>query len=142
VLTTGEKPILPESALTGQQVRVVPLRDGVTEKLPTLEVKAIQTAILNNYGHVGLLFLQELFKERDNLMSLYTSFFNDFPQVDDITSDRAKEYYAAIALAGYLLERIFDNIGVTTTSSLDISVNTILMKMLFLIALCPITLKH
>ena len=39
LLTTGEKPILPESALTGQQVRVLPLRDGVTEKLPALTVK-------------------------------------------------------------------------------------------------------
>jgi uncharacterized protein (DUF927 family) len=35
VLTTGEKPILPESALMEQQVRVVPLRDGISEKLPS-----------------------------------------------------------------------------------------------------------
>jgi putative DNA primase/helicase len=117
LLTTGEKPILPESALTGQQVRVLPLRDGVTEKLPALTVKEIQNGITTNYGHVGVLFMQELFKEKENLISLFNSFFNDFPEVEDITSDRAKEYYAAVALAGYLLEIVFEKIGVTTQES-------------------------
>ena len=120
LLTTGEKPILPESALTGQQVRVLPLRDGVKDKLPALEVKEIQNAIIQNYGHVGALFLQELFKEKDNLSSLFNGFFNGFPEVEDITSDRAKEYYAAVALAGYLLERVFDKIGVITERSIKI----------------------
>lgn len=117
ILTTGEKPILPESALTGQQVRVVPLRDGVNEKLPALEVKEIQNGITENYGHVGVLFLQELFKEKDNLNSLFNAFFSNFPEVEDITSDRAKEYYAVITLAGYLLERVFERIGVQTKDS-------------------------
>jgi len=117
LLTTGEKPILPESALTGQQVRVLPLRDGVTEKLPALTVKEIQNGITTNYGHVGVLFMQELFKEKENLISLFNSFFDDFPEVEDITSDRAKEYYAAVALAGYLLEIVFEKIGVTTQES-------------------------
>lgn len=117
LLTTGEKPILPESALTGQQVRVLPLRDGVTEKLPALTVKEIQNGITTNYGHVGILFMQELFKEKENLISLFNSFFDDFPEVEDITSDRAKEYYVAVALAGYLLEIVFEKIGVTTQES-------------------------
>lgn len=120
LLTTGEKPILPESALTGQQVRVLPLRDGVKDKLPALEVKLIQNAITGNYGHVGVLFMRELFKEKDNLNSLFNSFFNDFEKVDDIAGDRAKEYYAAVALAGYLLERVFEHIGVETDSSINI----------------------
>ena len=71
LLTTGEKPILPESALTGQQVRVVPLREGVNEKLIQEIVNDIQTTIKTNYGHIGVLFLQELFKEQDNLTNLY-----------------------------------------------------------------------
>lgn len=120
LLTTGEKPILSESALTGQQVRVLPLRDGVKDKLPALEVKEFQNAIAQNYGHVGILFLQELFNEKDNLSSLFNSFFLDFPEVEDITSDRAKEYYAAVALAGYLLEKVFEKIGVITESSIKI----------------------
>ena len=122
MLTTGEKPILPESALIGQQVRVVPLRDGVTKKLPTLEVKQIQNAITANYGHVGPLFMQELFKEKDNLVSLFNAYFDQFPEVDkdDITGDRAKEYYAAIALAGYLLEKVFEKIGVEPNNPFDI----------------------
>jgi len=64
--------------------------------------------------------MQELFKEKDNLNSLFNSFFNDFQKVDDIAGDRAKEYYAAVALAGYLLERVFENIGVSTTTAIDI----------------------
>lgn len=114
VLTTGEKPILPESALMGQQVRVVPLRDGVKEKLPSELVNYVQTTIKTNYGHVGVLFLQELFNEKDNLTNLYNAFFESFPEVDrdDITSDRAKAYYAAIALAGYLLEKVFEKLGI------------------------------
>lgn len=114
LLTTGEKPILPESALTGQQVRVVPLREGINKKLKPETVSYIQTTIKTNYGHLGVLFLQELFKEKDNLASLYQALFKAFPKVetDDITSDRAKVYYATIALAGYLLERVFENMGI------------------------------
>lgn len=117
VLTTGEKPILSESALMGQQVRVVPLRDGVSEKLPRSTVKQILNAITTNYGHLGILFLQRLFKEKDNIKSLYNAFFNDFPEMEDITSDREKEYYAAIATAGYLLEQVFEEIKVDTKNS-------------------------
>ncbi len=114
LLTTGEKPILPESALTGQQVRVVPLREGVNKKLKPELVNYIQTTIKTNYGHIGILFLQELFKEKDSLASLYQSFFKAFPEAEteDITSDRAKGYYAVIAVAGYLLEKVFKNIGI------------------------------
>ncbi|MCO5383535.1 MAG: DUF927 domain-containing protein [Methanosarcina barkeri] len=114
LLTTGEKPILPESALTGQQVRVVPLREGINQKLKPEIVRHIQTSIKTNYGHIGVLFLHELFKEKDNLASLYEAFFKAFPEVetDDITSDRAKTYYAIIALAGHLLEKVFENIGI------------------------------
>jgi len=116
LLTTGEKPILPESALTGQQVRVVPLREGVNKKLKPELVSYIQKTIKTNYGHVGILFLQELFKEIDNLASLYEASFKAFPEVEteDITSDRAKGYYAAIAVAGYLLEKVFKSIGIET----------------------------
>ena len=117
VLTTGEKPILSESALMGQQVRVVPLRDGVSEKLPSSTVKQILNAITTNYGHIGILFMQKLFKEKDHLKSIYNAFFNDFPEMEDITSDRAKEYYAAIATAGYLLEKVFEEIKVETKNS-------------------------
>ncbi len=117
VLTTGEKPILPESALMGQQARVVPLREGVNDKLPSSHVKQILNLITTNYGHIGILFMQKLFKEIDNIKSLYNAFFNDFPEVEDITSDRAKEYYAAIATAGYLLEQVFEEIKVETKNS-------------------------
>jgi uncharacterized protein (DUF927 family) len=117
VLTTGEKPILPESALMGQQVRVVPLRDGVHDKLPSSNVKQILNAITTNYGHIGILFMQKLFKGKDNIKSLYNAFFNDFPEMEDITSDRAKEYYAAIATAGYFLEKVFEEIKVDTKNS-------------------------
>ena len=112
LLTTGEKPILSESALTGQQVRVVPLREGINEKLKPEVVNDVQTTIKTNYGHMGVLFLQELFKEKDNLTTLFNDYFKALPEVDDITSDRAKGYYAAIALAGYLLEKVFVKIGI------------------------------
>jgi putative DNA primase/helicase len=112
LLTTGEKPILPESALTGQQVRVVPLREGVNKKLRPEVVNDIQTTIKPNYGHIGVLFLKELFKEKDNLTTLFNEYFKVLPEVEDITSDRAKGYYAAIALAGYLLEKVFVEIGI------------------------------
>jgi putative DNA primase/helicase len=112
LLTTGEKPILSESALTGQQVRVVPLREGINEKLKSEVVNDVQTTIKTNYGHMGVLFLQELFKEKDNLTTLFNDYFKALPEVDDITSDRAKGYYAAIALVGYLLEKVFVKIGI------------------------------
>lgn len=115
LLSTGEKPILPESALMGQQVRVVPLRDGVNEKLPASEIKEIQSTIETNYGHFGLLFMQELFKEKDNLNSRFQTIFDTYPKVEDITSDRAKECYAIIELAGELFKKVCEKIGVNAT---------------------------
>ncbi len=66
----------------------------------------IQSTTAANCGHVLLLFTQELFKEKDNLSSLYNEFFDSFQKVEGIVSDRAKEFYAIIALDGSLLEKV------------------------------------
>jgi putative DNA primase/helicase len=120
LLSTGEKPILPESALMGQQVRVVPLKEGVDEKLPASLIKEIQSTIATNYGHVGILFMQELFKAINDLNSRFQVIFNTYPEVDDITSERAKECYTIIELAGQLFKTVCEKIGVEAPDPGDV----------------------
>jgi putative DNA primase/helicase len=67
LLTTGESPILTETARGGEDARVIPLKEGVEEIIPALEIANTERALKNNYGHVAIMFLQELFKEKDSI---------------------------------------------------------------------------
>jgi putative DNA primase/helicase len=120
LLTTGESPVLTENARGGEDARVIPLTEGVEEIIPAHDIANIERAIKNNYGHVAVMFLQELFKEKDIIRDIYDAFFEALPCVEDITSNRVKKYYACMATAGYLLEKVFVQIGIDPADPLEV----------------------
>ena len=120
LIATGEDPIIPENAHGGEDVRRVPLPEGVTDTLQTEVVTDMEILIKTNYGHIVVRFIQELLKEKDNLRKIYTAFLGSLPAVRDITSNRAKKVYAATAVAGYILEKVFSEIGVPPMDPLKV----------------------
>lgn len=122
VLTTGENPILPTNAKTGQLVRDVPLKEGVNEQLEQKTVSQIEEAITTNYGLVRDLYIQEIFANKDEIREIYEEFYNAFPKLEikNIASSRAQKYYAAIATAGYLIENVFGDLGIDQRDPMEI----------------------
>jgi putative DNA primase/helicase len=53
-------------------------------------------------------------------MDVYEAFFEALPNVEDITSNRVKKYYACMATAGYLLEKVFAQIGIDPADPLKV----------------------
>ena len=120
IIATGEDPIVPENAHGGEDVRVLPLKEGVSDILPTDIVNDMEIGLKNNYGHIAVRFIQELLKEKKNIPDIYKAYFREFPEVPDITSNRAKKNYAITATAGYLLERVFEEIGIDPMNPYEI----------------------
>lgn len=120
LIATGEDAIVPENAHGGEDVRMVPLKEGVTEFLPTENITEMEILIKNNYGHIVVRYIQQLLKEKDNLRDIYKDYLVKLPKVNDITSNRAKKTYAAICVAGYLLEKVFSDIGITPMDPLQV----------------------
>ncbi|MEL7664128.1 MAG: DUF927 domain-containing protein [Methanosarcina mazei] len=119
---TCEKPILPENANGGEFARVIPI-EGIKERLPIATTQRIKDTYEQNYGHIGKLFVQKVIKNKDKIKPLYNEILiNHFPQTDDITSERVKEYYAAIATAGVILEDVFAEIGITKKDAVELCI--------------------
>lgn len=120
VLTTGEHPILPSNAKMGQLVRVIPLKEGVTDHLEEDVIEDIEKAIRENHGLIRNLIIKEIFENKDKISDIYSDYFGCFksPEVENDkgtkanTDARAKRFYAAIATAGYILENVFADIGI------------------------------
>jgi|GEM_PF-825394 len=124
-LTTGEDPILPSNAKTGELVRVIPLREGVTEHLSDDTIRKIEESIRGNYGHVKDLLIKEIFDNKDKIKDIYSNYLSCFETPEsnngtENTDSRAKRFYATIATAGFLLESVFADIGITQKDPFDV----------------------
>ena len=124
-LTTGENPILPSNAKTGELVRVIPLREGVTEHLSDETIRKIEEGIRGNYGHVKDLLIKEIFDNKDKIKDIYSNYLSCFETPENNngtanTDSRAKRFYATIATAGFLLESVFADIGITQKDPFDV----------------------
>lgn len=125
---TGEDSIVTELSKGGHHARRVAETHGVPS-LPngdplfvSEEVKSrVKRAMNNNYGHIGILFIQELLKEMPNIENLYAENFKQLPDTgNNILAGRLKEYYTVILTAGHILERVFVQLGMTPRDPLEI----------------------
>jgi putative DNA primase/helicase len=129
VMATGEQGLVNENDKGGQDARRVPEKHGVPDdpnspgkpfRVPTKIVNKANDVMYNNYGHVGVLFVQTLLEEIDTIKNTYNEFFDKFPEVDNIVHERIKRYYACILTAGYLLEKVFAKLGIPATDPVKI----------------------
>ena len=126
LLATGEHPIIPDNANGGEEVRVKSLTEGVSIRLNEEDSAEMEILMKENYGHVIVLFIHELFKLKDQLKTIYQGMLTGFPKVDDLPEDsqisasRVKKQYAAEATAGFILERVFAKIELAAMDPLEV----------------------
>jgi hypothetical protein len=82
-----------------------------------------KTAMKNNYGHVSLLFIQEIITNISGIEEKYNECYSKLPEIANITSGRLKEFYTCILTAGYFLERVFVEIGINAADPMSIVSN-------------------
>ncbi|WP_292387838.1 DUF927 domain-containing protein [Methanosarcina sp. UBA5] len=108
---TGENPIIPENSNGGEDVRVLPLTEGVDTVLAQKDIADMKFLIEENYGHIIELYIQELLTLKDQLKDIYNENLERLPTVKGISENRVKRQYAVAATAGEILERVFNKIG-------------------------------
>lgn len=117
---TGEKPITGHNAFGGQQVRVIEIHDKLP-KMSNKEIKCISREILKHHGHIADMFVRKVFEQFDSLEEMYDLFQDHFTNSDSNTMNRLGDTFALIALAGKLLEEVFQDIGMEKASSLEVT---------------------
>jgi len=119
LLMTGENPIIPENSNGGEDVRVLPLTEGVSAKLSPEDISSMELLLSENYGHIIVPFIQEVLKRRNEIPDIFRQNLIQLPASNSISEDRVKKQYAVAATAGVILEKIFENIGITPMNPLE-----------------------
>jgi hypothetical protein len=125
---TGEDSIVTELSKGGHHAR----RGAETHGVPSLpngdpvfvpeEIKSkVKRAMNDNYGDIGILFIQKRLKVMPNIENLYSENFKKLPDAgNNILAGRLKEYYTVILTAGYILEEVFADLDMTPRDPLEI----------------------
>jgi hypothetical protein len=121
LIATSEYPIISDRAADGADSRII---DEQKAPIPQIEDKIIRDAkagILKNYGHILGLFLNKISEHRDELPIWYEEAITRLQT--DISSPKVKrqaDYYALAEVAGRLLEKIFQEIGIEPMNPADV----------------------
>lgn len=129
LLMTGENPVIPENSNGGEDVRVMPLTEGVSDKLSPEAISSMELLISENYGHLIVPFIQEVLKCRNEIPDIFKQNLSQLPASDSISEDRVKKQYAVAATAGVILEKIFEKIGINPASPVQIATRYFEMNM-------------
>jgi uncharacterized protein (DUF927 family) len=115
VLSTGEKSIVDHDGFSGQEVRVIEIHD----EMPFIpdEVERATSAIENNCGHIIGLYMQKVFANKENLRLRLDVHRKKFMDDESRVVNRLASTFAVIAVAGELLEAVFEEIGIKTVDS-------------------------
>lgn len=118
VLSTGEKSIVDHDGFSGQEVRVIQIHN----ELPYIPEKVQETTkvIEENYGHIIELFMQQVFASKKELNSKYEQYRKVFTGGESRTINRLGTTFSVIAVAGELLENVFQEIGLATVDSTEL----------------------
>jgi uncharacterized protein (DUF927 family) len=108
IQSVGEIGLVDDGDYEGMHVRVITI-DETLEYLPF--IKDLEKALAANYGHVGDLYIQKVLKYKDRLPEWYDKYYGRFPHYDTTQAGRVKGYFAAMAVAGDVLEEVFKDIG-------------------------------
>src|SRR5674476_64140 len=120
IQSTGEFPLTKnDSTSTGSKMRLIEIH----EALPRLEqeyLDELTITIKNNYGLFLDEIIQEIFKNKDHMASLYSNIRMFFEKANSPFSERAKSYFIVLALGGYILEEVLKAYGIQSKESIDI----------------------
>lgn len=115
VLSTGEKSIVDHDGFSGQEVRVIEIHD----EMPFIpdEVERATHVMENNCGHIIGLYMQKVFANKENLRLRLDVHRKNFMDDESRVVNRLASTFAVIAVAGELLEAVFEEIGIETVDS-------------------------
>ncbi|SES63269.1 Uncharcterized protein, DUF927 family [Methanococcoides vulcani] len=117
--TTGEKPVTDADGFGGQQVRVIEIQKNMPYMPDSVE--KVEDSISRNYGHIADLYTKKVFSHKDELISKFADYREHFTNNESGTMNRAGNNFAAIAVAGDLLEEVFDEIGIEVQDNLQLT---------------------
>jgi len=119
--TTGEKPIVNYGGYGGQQVRVIEIQ----KEMPYMHDQIVEAdeAIKNNHGHVIGLLIWKFLQRQNELKNKYKVYRKMFTDSDSRTENRMGSNFAAIALAGEILEKVFAEIGIEPQDNLELTMS-------------------
>ncbi|KAB2948453.1 MAG: hypothetical protein MPEBLZ_01795 [Candidatus Methanoperedens nitroreducens] len=115
---TGEAPITSDNMYTGAQVRTLEYYGGILDRIPK-ELEKANHCINVNYGHIFPLFIQKVFENFGSLEGEFLKIKASFNSSTSNIDTRLDDTYAAIALAGTLLEQIFKDIGIKEVDAVE-----------------------
>lgn len=115
---TGEAPITSDNMFTGAQVRTLEYYGGILDRIPK-EMERANRCIEANYGHIFPLFMQKVFENFNSLESKFLKIKGSFADSNSNIDSRLDDTYAAIALAGSILEEIFAEIGIKKVDAVE-----------------------
>lgn len=119
ICTTGEREIMDDNAYEGEYVRVINITDRIPPGNHEL-VEAARSCVTKNYGHFFELFIEEVHKRKDELREEYLRCHSSFPKIQSQQIDRIKGNFSSIAVAGAIIEDIFERIGIPKKDSFEI----------------------
>ncbi|WP_135612945.1 DUF927 domain-containing protein [Methanococcoides sp. AM1] len=120
-ITNGEKPIINYDGNTGQFARVIELYGGIGQSGIKEAVDESKHTNKNNYGHIAELFIAKIFQYRKELNKWFRKYKAQFPMMDNDINNRLIDYFAAITVAGRLLEEVYNDIGIERVNPSDVT---------------------
>ena len=121
-LTTGEFTLTQHESLEGQQVRVIELKRSMPH-ITNVDFDEVKSIMLNNNGHIAPLFFKTMLQELNELKVLFNETRKHFNKIKTKTGARLADTFAGIAVAGILVESVFDSIGMNTVDPLDVTLS-------------------
>lgn len=122
---TSEVDIVSEFADNGANVRASSCFERPIPIIQKEIIDIVRDGILSNHGHIIELFIGKFFANRKEIVTRYKFMQRKIEKTtDNSITQRKSDYYAAIEVAGWLLEKVFADIGITPKDS-----ETIVMDM-------------
>lgn len=123
LLTTGEVPLLSLGSLGGQEVRTVSMYGGVGSH-DSKNVELYKDQMEANCGLIAPLIIKKILENKDQLKDYYLDIrdtLKEYSKSDSTgATGRVVDTYALISLSGFLLESVFEDLGLETKDALTL----------------------
>jgi len=110
-LTNGERSILSNNSFTGMQVRVIDINSRLTDERNE-NIGIVGKGVIHNNGHFVEPFFKLLNQHRDALEMMFKAAKKKYDGDENIKSNRLGESFAAILVAGRLVENMLKDVGI------------------------------
>jgi uncharacterized protein (DUF927 family) len=110
-LTTGERPLTSHKSFSGQQVRVIEIRGGLSKDVID-DVKVAADTMKESYGHFVEPFFLKLDEYKNNVSEMYQMSRKRYLSTDSVKVNRMASSFAAMLTAGIIVEDMLCDAGI------------------------------